>query len=73
MRDTPEGIIEELREIARIKARELGVAAETLTEWEAADLVQHLSEHLRRISTGEMPAREIAAEALDVRLWLLSD
>ena len=71
MRDTPEGIVEELRDTARVQAFELDVPKESLTEWEAADHIEHLRAHLGRIAAGEGPAQEIAAEALDTRLWLL--
>lgn len=71
MRDTPEGIVEELRDTARANAAELGVPKEGLTEWEAADHIDHLRGELRRIAEGEGSAREIAAEALDPKLWML--
>lgn len=73
MRDTPEGIVEELRETAEMQAVELGVPKENLTEWEAADHIDHLRTQLGRIAAGEEPAKVIAAEALDVKLWVLSD
>lgn len=71
MRDTPEGIVEELRDAAELQALELGVAKESLTGWEAADHIDHLRAQLGRIADGEEPAKEIAAEALDVKLWIL--
>lgn len=71
MRDTPEGIVEELRDTARVQAVELGVSKEGLTEWEAAEHIDHLRTQLQRIADGEAPAQQIAAEALDPRLWML--
>lgn len=71
MRDTPEGIVEELRQAARLEAVELDVAKEDLTAWEAADHIDHLRGHLQRIADGEPEPARVAAEALDARLWIL--
>jgi hypothetical protein len=71
MRDTPEGIVEELRDGARVEALELGVPAEELTASQAADHIEHLRGHLQRIAAGEDEPARIAAEALDVKLWVL--
>ncbi|MDB5448313.1 MAG: hypothetical protein JWQ97_3630 [Phenylobacterium sp.] len=73
MRDTPEGIVEELRDSALVQALELDVPKESLTEWEAAEHIVHLRGQLQRIAEGETPAREIAAEALDPTLWALGE
>lgn len=70
MRDTPEGIVEELRDAARVHSLELDIPKESLTEWAAADHIDHLRGHLRRILDGEEPAAQIAAEALDAKLWM---
>lgn len=73
MRDTPEGIVEELRTSAKVEALELGVPKEELTAWEAAEHIDHLRGQLQRIAEGEEPAKAIAAEALDAKLWMLSE
>jgi hypothetical protein len=71
MRDTPEGIIEELRFIAMTDAVGLeGIEKEDLTAWEAADYIERLSKALERIRSGEADPARIAREALDVRLWM---
>lgn len=72
MRDTPEGIVEELRSAAREDAGELGVPTESLVQWEAAEHIDHLRRHLQRIADGEADAAQVAAEALDPKLWILS-
>lgn len=72
MRETPRGIVEELREAARLDAIELGVDHREMTGWEAADHIDHLRGHLQRIADGEGSATEIAAEALDPLLWMKS-
>jgi hypothetical protein len=73
MRDTPEGIVEELRDSAAVQALELDVPKESFTEWEAAEHIVHLRTQLQRIADGEEPAHEIAAEALDPMLWTLGE
>lgn len=70
MRDTPEGIIEELREAARFEAHDLEVGKEELTAWEAADYIERLTKALERIRNGEADPVTIAREALDIRLWV---
>jgi hypothetical protein len=71
MRDTPEGIIEELRFIAMTDAVGLeGIAKEDLAAWEAADYIERLSKALERIRGGEAEPAKIAREALDVGLWM---
>lgn len=72
MRDTPKGIVEELREAARLDAVELAVPKEELTDWAAADHIDHLRSHLQRIAEGEENPKQIAAEALDPVLWMLT-
>lgn len=69
MRDTPRGIVEELRRAAGLEAVEIGVKVEDLTASEAADYIEHLDRALRRIEAGEADAREIARYALDPILW----
>lgn len=69
MRDTPEGIVEELRLAARLEAVELGVEPSEMTASEAADHIEYLRAFLQRIAAGEAPAPAVAAEALDALLW----
>ncbi len=73
MRDTPEGIVEELREAARLEAIELGVSEADLPGWQGADHIEHLRGQLKRIAEGEPEPVQIAAEALDPMLWVLSE
>lgn len=73
MRDTPTGIIEELREAARVLAAEIGVPMQDAAGWEAADYIEHLRAALARIKAGEEPASLIAEQALDAMAWMLSD
>lgn len=71
MRDTPRGIVEELREGAAVDAREIGVAKEELPAWEAADYIGRLTTALERIAGGEAAPEAIARTALDPLKWLL--
>jgi hypothetical protein len=73
MRDTPEGIIEELRESAHLDAFDLELEKEELNAWEAADYIEYLTAALVRIRAGEADPVMIATEALDVRLWIFSE
>lgn len=72
MRDTPEGIVEELRLTARLEALELGIEPAEMTAAEAADHIEYLRAFLQRIADGETPAVGLAAEALDPMLWASS-
>lgn len=72
MRGTPEGIVEELRDQARDDAHDLGVPVEEVNAWEAAAYIEYLRAYLARISAGETEPAVLAAEALDVRLWMFS-
>lgn len=68
--DTPQGIIDELRQQALRSAFEIGfpeLEPADLLESQAADLIEHYETALRVIARGEGPAREIATKALD---WL---
>lgn len=72
MRDTPQGIVEGLREDAEADAREIGVDQKEMPGWEAADYIDHLTEALRRIADGEVEPGAIAMDALDPVKWMLS-
>jgi hypothetical protein len=71
MRDTPAGIVEELREIARFEGFELETDATEMTAWDAADYIERLTKALERIKAGEANPVGIAREALDVHDWVL--
>lgn len=67
MRDTPEGIKEELRaaaQFAESEADEGGFDPMTVAS-EAVELIEHYEGALKRIAEGETPADTIATEALD--------
>lgn len=72
MRDTPRGIVEELREGAAADAAEMRLAKEQMPGWEAADYIDHLTEALSRIAEGEPSPEGIAKDALDPVKWMLS-
>lgn len=71
MRDTPRGIVEELRRAARCEALDLGVKVEDITASEAADYIEHLQRALGRIEAGEPDPESIARRALDPTLWVV--
>ena len=68
MRDTPEGIIEELRRAAEGNAADLempGVTAEGMMEWEAADLLEEWLRALEAIGGGCDDPAKVARDLLD--------
>ncbi len=71
MRDTPQGIVEELRYAAEADARDIGVAVEDLLASSAADYIEHLSAALQRVADGESEPEAIARDALDPVKWML--
>lgn len=70
MRDTPKGIVEELRFSAQLDAEELGDVVENMPQTEAADYIEHLSAALERIAQGEADPVHIAVDALDTVKWM---
>jgi hypothetical protein len=70
MRDAPDQIIEELREMARFEALEFGEPKEESMTWSAADYIEHLTKALERIHAGETDPQTIAREALDKNKWI---
>lgn len=70
MRDTPAGLIEELREAAHLDAIELGVDRAEMPAHQAADYIEHLRRALGRIEAGAPDPAAVAREALDVGRWL---
>lgn len=72
MRDTPRGIVEELREIAAEEAGELGQDVAAMTSGQAADYIEHLEGALQRIRDGAPDPVGIARQALDPLGWILA-
>lgn len=65
MKGTHQSIIEDLRDQARFNAVELRQSAETMPEWDAADLIEELMAALQQIADGSPDAQKIARKALD--------
>ena len=70
MRDTPAGIVEELREIARFEAFELGEDVRETTAADSADYIERLTAALQQIRDGAPDPVSIAHAALDLADWL---
>lgn len=71
MRDTPRGIVEELRAAAQLDADELCVDLAELTQTQAADYIERLEAALRSIQAGATNPAEIARDALDPIKWMI--
>lgn|GEM_PF-1695407 len=65
LKDTHQGIIDDLRDIAHFNSAELGERPETMPEWDAADLIEELMSALQKIADGAPNPEEIARKALD--------
>ena len=72
MRDTPRGIVEELRELAAEEAGEIGQDVGAMTAGQAADYIEHLEAALERIRAGDPDPVGVARRALDPLAWLLA-
>lgn len=72
MRDTPRGIVEELRAAAQMDAVVIGVEVAEIPGSEAADYIEYLRAALARIEAGEPDPVGIARAALDPMRWMLS-
>jgi len=65
MKNTHQGVIEDLRDQAEMNALELGEDKEAMPEWDAADLIEELMTALQSIADGATDAVGIARKALD--------
>jgi hypothetical protein len=69
MRDTPQGIVEELRLQAAEDSEHLGEPVSKFVATEAADLIERYADALVRVEAGEEDPQMIARLALDVWSW----
>lgn len=70
MRDTPAGIVEELRFWAKRDALEFDVDPVDTTTGGAADYIERLTAALERIRSGASDPEAVAREALDPSKWV---
>jgi len=65
LKDTHQGIIDDLRDQALTDALELGENPQSMPAWDAADLIEELMSALQKIADGAPDSQDIARRALD--------